>query len=206
VIAFGALASLAWCAAFAAGRATGHIYAFMGPTAALLCGLVLWRAPAVRARFALSRATAVAVGVDVVVGVVVGVASVVATELAFPVAAGLFPSLEPGVRELYAISGVTSATAVAVVVVAVCEEVLWRGLWVEGLRARGAVVAVVVAAVAYTLAQAGAGSLWLLLAALSFGVVWGALAWVRPTLWASTVAHLIWTLTVLGLRPLVALS
>lgn len=193
--------SLAWFAAFAAGRATDHVYAWLAPTAAVSMALALWRDPALRARCRPTR-----VVVEVGIGVVVGAASLVATYVAFPIAASWVPSLTNEVRELYVIAGVAPATLVGVVIVATAEEVIWRGALMGALRERGAVVSVVVAAVVYAAAQAGAGSPWLVFAALSFGTVWGALTWWRQSLVASWIAHLIWTLVVLGLHPLLSLE
>lgn len=192
------LASLAWFAAFAAGRVTGHLYPFLGSTAALCIALFLWRDGELRARCKGGV-------VDVVAGFVVGAASLAATYGLFPVVSGVVPSLGDEVGGLYRLAAVTPATLVAVVAVATAEEVIWRGALLGALKEKLGAASVVVAALPYALAQLGAGSLWLAAAALGFGVVWGALAWWRNSLVAPWIAHLCWTPVVLGLRPLVEL-
>ena len=190
------LASLAWLSAFAAGRATGHLYAFLGSTALVCMALCFWRAPELRGR----------VGggvVDVVAGLVVGVASLAATYALFPLVADIVPSLRDEVRGLYVLAAVSPATLVGTVIVATAEEVIWRGALLGALKPRFGPLSVVLSAVPYAIAQLGAGSAWLGLAAFAFGVVWGGLAWWRQSLVASWLAHLCWTPVVLGLRPLV---
>ena len=101
------------------------------------------------------------------------------------------------------LAAVSPATLLACVIVIVAEEVIWRGAMLQATRARFGVGAVVVAAVPYALAQLGAASLWLGVAAFGLGVVWGALAFWRGNLVAPLIAHLLWTPAVLGLWPLV---
>lgn len=201
------LASLAWLSAFSAGRATGHLYAFLAPTAVLCTALFLWRVPLLRQRL---RGGVV----DVVLGFATGGVTLAATYLAFPIVNGWLPTLNDEVRVLYVLAAVSPATLLATVAVASAEEVIWRGALLEALRERGsgrwppsvtAVVVVVAAAVPYALAQLGAGSWMLAAAALGLGVVWGALAFWRKSLVAPLIAHLCWTPVVLGLRPLVDL-
>lgn len=192
------LASLAWLTAFVAGKVTGHLYLFLGSTAALCIALFLWRDPALRARCKGGV-------VDVVAGLVVGGVTLLATYGLYPLFTGLVPSLRDEVTTLYVLAAVTPATLAGTVVVATAEEVVWRGALQGALKERFGVLSVVLAAVPYTLAQLGAGSLWLGAAAFGLGCVWGLLAWWRHSLVAPVVAHLCWTPVVLGLRPLVDL-
>lgn len=205
------LCSLSWLAAFAAGTATGHVYAFLGATALLSAAVLLSRDASLRARL---RGRPV----DVVVGIAVGVGSLVATYGLYPLVVSFMPGLRVEVVELYGIAAVapTSPAVFAVVVVAAAEEVIWRGALLAALlplcarlapgRLVSTALAIVVAAGVYAVAQAGSGSPWLAVTALAFGVVWGALAVWRGNLVAPLIAHLIWTPMVLSLRPLVELA
>ncbi len=192
------LASLAWLTAFIAGKVTGHLYLFLGSTAALCIALFLWREPKLRARCKGGV-------VDVVAGFVVGGVTLLATYVLYPVFTGLVPSLRGEVTALYVLAAVTPATLAGTVVVAVAEEVIWRGALLGALKEKYGVFSVVLAAVPYTLAQLAPGSLWLAAAAFGLGCVWGLLAWWRHSLVAPVIAHLCWTPVVLGLKPLVDL-
>lgn len=221
------LASVAWLSAFAAGRASGHLHAFLVPTAVLCSVLLLWRQPGLRTR--LRGTSAARVAVDIAIGVVTGAVTLALTYALFPIVQGLLPGIDDEIRALYLLAAVSPSTLLATVVIASAEEVIWRGALLDALIARraadgaapdaapgavggvvggvfGGAVVVVVAAVPYALAQLGAGSLLLSLAALGLGVVWGALACWRRSVVAPIVAHLCWTPVVLGLRPLIELS
>lgn len=197
-LALALLASLAWLTAFVAGKVTGHLYLFLGSTAALCIALFLWRDPALRARCKGGV-------VDVVAGFVVGGVTLLATYGLFPVFTGLVPSLKAEITTLYVLAAVTPATLAGTVVVAVGEEVIWRGALLGALKERYGALSVVLAAIPYALAQLGAGSLWLGAAAFGLGCVWGGLAYGRQSLVAPVIAHLCWTPVVLGWRPLVDL-
>jgi membrane protease YdiL (CAAX protease family) len=203
-IAQGLALSAVWCAAFALGRSVGDVRAVLVVVAAVALVLGPWLDPA-RGR-AWWRGSRRDLAVDVVLGVVVGAASVLATHAAYPVVCGLFPSLGDQLVSLYALSGVTTlASTLLTCAIAAAEEVLWRGAFIAALALRGAPpgARVVGAAVVYGLAQGGAGAPWLVVAAMALGVVWGTLAVARSgRLVAGLVAHLVWTLVVLGAWPL----
>jgi membrane protease YdiL (CAAX protease family) len=197
------LASLIWGVAFFVGRLTGQVHAALVPVALVLLVVVVARDPD-RGRRWWAVPPSVLVG-DVVVGVVVGVASVLFTHAAFPPLRALFPSLGTELVALTALAGATTPTAlVATAVVALAEEALWRGAMDRALVGRLPVGArVVVVAVVYGLAQAGAGSGWLVVAAVGLGALWHGLVVGRGgRLVAAVVAHLVWTLGILGFWPL----
>lgn len=94
-----------------------------------------------------------------------------------------------------------------VALVVIAEEAIWRGALLGALRAdHGPVAAVVLSAAIYAAAQAGAGSVVLVMAAFGLGIAWGALALATGGLFAPLVAHLVWTPIVLVLVPLVPLE
>ena len=189
------LASLAWLSAFTAGRVTGNLYAFLASTAALLLAALLYRDASLRQRLKGGV-------VDVVVGVAAGAVTLALTYGLFPIVVQVLPSAGAEVRGLYQLAAVSPSSLAAVCVVIVAEEVIWRGAMLEAVRERFGVVAVVVAALPYALAQLGGGSVLLAGAALGLGAVWGGLAYWRKNLVAPLIAHLLWTPIVLGLWPL----
>jgi membrane protease YdiL (CAAX protease family) len=107
------------------------------------------------------------------------------------------------VGRLQRLAGVTPARLALVVLIAVAEELLWRGLLFDALRQRGVrpLVAVSLSALVYAGSQLGPRSPWLCVAGLGFGVLWGVLR-LRAGMWAAVVAHLVWSLAILGALPL----
>jgi len=200
------LLSLVWWVAFALGQACGAVHAFLVPVAVVVVGVVVARTPAAaRAQWSGRGAGPGAAAGDVVVGLGVGGASLVCTHLAFPPLATTLPSLGVEIAALYALAGVTTlVTGVATVIVALAEELLWRGALAAALPPRWATARrVVVVAVVYGLAQSGGRSAWLVVAAVALGACWHVLALLRGgRLCAPAVAHLVWTLGVLGAWPL----
>jgi membrane protease YdiL (CAAX protease family) len=200
------LLSLVWWVAFALGQARGAVHAFLAPIAVVVVGIVVARAPAAaRAQWSGRSAGRATLFGDAVVGLVVGGASLVCTHLAFPPLAAALPSLGAEIAALYALAGVTTLmTGAATVIVALAEELLWRGALATALPPHwSAARRVVVVAVLYGLAQSGGRSAWLVVAAVALGACWHVLARLRGgRLCAPAVAHLVWTLGVLGAWPL----
>lgn len=189
--------SVVWAVAFVVAVDRDALYPILGAVAAIVV-LIVWATDAgVRA--------ALRPGVrDIIVGVAVGVVSVLVTHAGFAIVAPELPTLVADVERLQRVASVTPARLGVVVLIAVAEELLWRGLLLDALRQRGLgpVPAVVSAAVVYGLSQVGPRSAWLVVAGVAFGVVWGGLRLRSGALWMPVVAHVLWTLGILGIVPL----
>ncbi|QYG92642.1 CPBP family intramembrane metalloprotease [Iamia sp. SCSIO 61187] len=135
--------------------------------------------------------------VEVGAGLAVGGAWLVATHVGHLVLCRLVPGFLAQVNDLYAIRDRSRPWSMvgAVVVMAVAEEMLFRGVVQGG-------TGLLVAVAAYTLVQAVEGKWALALAALLGGVVWGFLFWWRDGLVAPAVAHVLWTGALTFLWPL----
>jgi len=192
----GATLSLAWAAAFVVGVDRAALYPTRGGVAAVVVVVVVRLAPTLRsAPWSPGRAA--------LFGLVVGVGSVVATHVGDRLLAPLLPGLGDDIARLQLLAAVTASRLAVVVLIALAEELLWRGLILDALRQLGmrAPVAVGVAALVYAASQLGPRSPWLVVAAFGCGLLWGALRW-RIGLPAAVAAHLVWTLAILGLVPL----
>lgn len=158
---------------------------------------------------------------DLVAGALAGAAMVAATYAGFAVLARMDSGLVGEVAALYdrmrAPPGPVLALPILLLTILV-EEMIWRGVLIEGLElmerpawveseARvyggGAAVGVVLlAAGAYALPQLGTGSLVLLGVAFGCGVIWSGLRLWSGALTAPLVAHVLWDLSVLVVYPL----
>ena len=97
--------------------------------------------------------------------------------------------------------------SLALVVVVVGEELVWRGAVQHALVRRfGPWSGVAIAAILYSLAHAPVGSPMLVVAALLCGLMWGALRLVSGSLVPTLVAHLVWDFLVLMWLPLDSLA
>ena len=196
--------SVGWAVTFVAAVEQDRLYPMLGTAAAVAVVASLALSSSVRA----SLRPTVRV---VVLGFLAGVVLVVATHLGHALLVDHVPGLGDDVARLYGVAAVTPARMAVVILIAVAEELLWRGLLLDALQQRrwlrwpGAgldVPAVVAAAVVYGVAQAGPRSVWLVVAGVGLGVVWGLMGLRFRGLWMPIVAHLVWTLTVLGAWPL----
>ena len=199
--------SLLWAATFVVAVAHDRLYPLLGTMAVLVAVVSLLVAPALRRQLLLLRPRVV----DVAVGAGFGVVLVLATHVGFTLMSPHLPGLGADVAILYRVAAVTPARLAVVVVIAVAEELLWRGLLLDALQQRtgptGRVAgvdaaAVLGAAVVYGAAQAGPRSAWLVLAGVGLGTVWGLMRVRSRGLWMPIAAHLVWTLTILGAWPL----
>jgi hypothetical protein len=193
---------VAWNAGFLATRGANPWPAFVALGVAGLVttwalrrgGLRAWLAPPGR------------LGRGLAVGLLAGALLVAATRLGF---AWLAPHVPGLLAEVAALQGqaATALSAAALVpgilLVATAEELLFRGLLLDGLRAgRRPLLAVAVGSLVYAAAQLGAGAAALVVAAAALGAVWSALRLTTGGLLAPLLAHLAWTGSVL-LFPLV---
>ena len=199
-LAIGVVLSLVWAVAFVVGVDRESLYPALGGVAAVVVVVVLWLTQGFRT-FLSPPGRGLIVGVAI--GTVVGVGSVVATHLGDRLFAEILPGLGDDIARLQRLAGITPSRLAIVVVIAVAEELLWRWLVLDALRQLGlrVPVAVGVAALVYAASQVGPGSPWLVVAAFGCGILWGALRW-RVGLSAAIAAHLVWTLTILGIFPL----
>ena len=86
----------------------------------------------------------------------------------------------------------------------VAEEILFRGVLQDALRARvGPTAAVVLAAVVYALSNLGSGTWVLPLLALLLGGLWGLLAERSGGLWLPLACHILWDAALFVVVPLV---
>lgn len=193
------LASLAWVTTFTIAWRYGMAAPALAVAGTVIVVLLHVRVPELRALWRPSVSSALW-------GLAAGGALVGATYALFPAACTLVPALEEEVRGLYqGALGAPNVVLATVAFVAIAEEAIWRGALLGALRAdHGSVAAVLLSAAIYAAAQAGAGSVALVVAAFCLGVAWGALALFTRGLFAPLVAHLIWTPTVLVLLPLTA--
>ena len=197
--------SLLWAATFVVALEQDRLYPLLGTVAVLVAVLSLLVAPSLRRQLLCPRA------VDVVLGAGFGIVLVLATQVGFTLMSPHLPGLGADVAVLYGVAAVTPARLAVVVVIAVAEELLWRGVLLDALQQRTGpawrvagvdVAAVVGAAVVYGAAQAGPRSVWLVLAGVGLGTVWGLMRVRSRGLWMPIAAHLVWTLTILGAWPL----
>lgn len=190
--------SIAWAAGAWQARAFG-IWPAVGTTAVVLGVLALCLDRA--ALQAALRPEGRALGW----GLAAGAVMTAATYVVYPVFAWIVPFLRGEVADLYLAFGRPGigAALVALPVVILCEEIVWRGFVFEALSTRFSWVAtILLGSAVYALAHAPVGSLALVLACLCVGVCWNALRWWSESLAAAVAAHLVWDLVVLIFWPL----
>ncbi|MEN9786942.1 MAG: Type prenyl endopeptidase Rce1-like [Pseudomonadota bacterium] len=188
---------LAWAAAAAAARVVG-VWMAIGPMAVLLAVLTLRAVGG-------SRTGAPWLRGALAWGVPAGGVMVAGTYLLHgPVTAAL-PWLREDIAGLYAaFDGPGRAfAAVAMPVVVVCEEIVWRGAVYAALPAGlGHAARVGLVTLLYAAAHAPLGSPGLAMACVGAGACWAALRAVTGQLAPVVVAHLIWDAVVLLWFPL----
>jgi membrane protease YdiL (CAAX protease family) len=149
------------------------------------------------------------------IGLAVGGAMVLATHAAFSVVSQLLPIAQQSTWRLFQLLDVVGFSplerASLIVVIAACEEVIFRGALLgppahhgvlHGLP-RGERMRVFGSAVVYALATATLGSGLLILCAFCCGMLWGLLRVTTRSLVAPIIAHVGWDLGVLVMWPLV---
>jgi len=139
------------------------------------------------------------------VGLAAGLVMVALTHVAFAVVATLLPEVRAATVRLFDLLNVggfsPAARAGLVVVIASCEEVIFRGAL---LGPPGAPRRVLGLAAIYALAMATLGSGLLLVCAFVCALLWGALRVATRSLVAPILAHVVWDLGVLVVWPIVA--
>lgn len=197
--AIAAAMALLWFLGAWQSRSLG-IWPAVGTTASIL-GLL-----AIAVEHRALRADLGADGPRVALGVAVGLAMAWLTELLFRPVTAVVPAIGSDVAGLYRAFGDPGPRAVLLLlpIVVAAEEIVWRGVVFGALARRLPTVAAIVAAsVLYALAHAPIGSTALVLTCLCAGVCWTALRAWSGSLAAAIVAHLVWDLAVLVVRPIV---
>jgi len=150
------------------------------------------------------------------IGVFTGALMVLLTHLAYAAVAALVPSVLPATRELFWLLNVEGFSAperaTLIVVIASCEEVLFRGPLLGSGRAarkfgkwrfeRPHLSRVCAWAAAYALTTLPLASPLLTLCAFVCGGIWGVLAVATGSLTVPILVHAIWDLGVLIVWPL----
>jgi CAAX protease family protein len=138
-------------------------------------------------------------------GFAAGLALYVGTGVFIRMMRNRWPALMRDADDIYGNRGSRSGLAAAAAgVVAVGEELFWRGFAQRELAARfdSAAAAMIATLAAYVATSAASRNLSIVLAALVGGAVWGALAWWSAGVLAGIVSHVVWT-TLMVARPLV---
>lgn len=202
------IALLAWTACFAVLRYTQNWlpFAFVGVLLAVV-GIATRAVPRELLRPAPAALT---------LGALAGGAMVLLTHAAYSLSGALVPAVRPATGELLALLNVVGFTpasrALLIVVIASCEEVLFRGPGsgvLAGLTRPHWPVRLELArllgfSAVYALTTAPLGSPLLVLCALLCGAIWGVLRVATGSLIVPILAHVIWDLGVLSLWPLPA--
>lgn len=139
------------------------------------------------------------------IGLLAGIFMIVVTYLGYAVVMAGIPQLHGATVELYRFfaSLPRHLIPLAVPVIIVSEEIVWRGRVQALLQARmHPILAVVVAAAIYALAHAPIGSPLLVGVAFACGLFWSALRGATGSIVPGLIAHLIWDLCVMVLFPL----
>ena len=136
------------------------------------------------------------------VGAALGAALVVSAHLAYPHVARALPFVAEGVHQVYA--GLSGSEALfSLALVALAEEMLFRGVLIDALSARmRAPWAWALAIGLYALAQVGAGIALLPLLAFGFGGVFALERRLSQSLVAPVATHLVWTLALAVAFPI----
>lgn len=195
----GLIASAGWALAFAAGRLTGLVYPALGMYGAFIAvvyGVPFYRRCRERFRPRL---------LDGLLGAGAGFLAVGATHVAWPFVVTRLPGSLLHMRELYDVAAITAVTFPLLLLVPIVEEVLWRGFLLEALlEGQRPLAAAGLSTAAYAIAQGGSGSWLLVVAAAGLGLLAAGLRLMTGGLLAPTVAHVIWTGSILLVFPLVS--
>jgi len=205
-----ALAAGSWLAGFAVlpPLASWTSFAIAGPA---LTALALLSDADTRALLRPSFLT-------VALGLGVGLLMAALTHLAFATVTPFLPQALTATKRLFDLLHVGHFTPAAraglIVVVATCEEVIFRGVLAgpSGARddppvhrpRRDELLRVLFLAAVYALATATLGSSLLVVCAFGCAIVWGLLRVATRSIVAPIVAHVVWDLFVLVVWPLVA--
>lgn len=195
------LTLLAWNAVFLLFGGTGVLLP-IAAVATLLGALTLRAAGAPTRRRWFARP-----GPGVAIGALLGLALAAASWAAWWVRGVAPVDITPDVQALYATlrlpPGPVRGLPLMLLTIT-AEEIIFRGLLLDTLRARlGGVGAVGVGAFIYAAANLGSGTWILPVVALLLGAGWGALAERSRGLWVPLACHCVWDIIVFSIAPLV---
>ncbi len=176
----------------------GDVYPVLGPFAVAVVAVVI----AIRAKTLAQELEPTARAV--VSGLLVGVVMAAATYPVFDWVSSLVPGLRSHVAYLYRAAATRTVwqSLPWVVVIILAEEFLFRGALLEAFERRfRVVISGALCVVIYVLAQAGTGSGIVALMALVCGSIWTVQRHLTRSLLSPLISHLIWTPTVILLRP-----
>lgn len=174
-------------------RGRHSVWRVMTPTfVALGAAAVLAREPIAAARVG---HPASAIG-----GALAGVLLYAATRV-FVAVASAWPPFREGTFAVYGLAGDVPAATAAILacIMAVGEELFWRGLVQARLAGVGPLAGAGATWLAFIAVNTASGSLPLVAGAVVGGAVWAALAWWTGGILASVLCHVVWTaLMILG--------
>lgn len=176
-----------------------NLWIGVGSAALFLAALVL-----VRER-SLIRSLFTPTPARVALGVLGGLLQVAVTYSLYPVLSGQWPWLARITHELYLTLGATNTLGplIAIPLVILCEELVWRGVVQETFAARlTPLAAAAVTAFVYGFCHFPTHPMLPVLALLC-GLYWGAWRAASGSLLTPLIAHLLWDLCVFILAPLV---
>lgn len=200
VLAFGVLA--VWLGGAALARREGLWLGLGGAAVALATVLTFVDGRRIRELFSLAP-------LPIGAGLAAGALATLLTRPLFALLASVAPWVRADVAILYGRLGATAPAwgPVALAVVVVAEEIVWRGSVQGAIQRRfGATSsAVLLAAALYALALVPFGSPLLVLVAFACGVLWSGLRVATGGLVAPLLAHLLWDQAVLYFFPVMPL-
>lgn len=189
---------VAWLVAAALSRHTGLWLALGGLSVVLAAAAIVVEGSRLRALLTVQLR-------PIVGGLLVGGLATLLTRPLYEVTARIVPTLTSDVALLYGRLGATAPAwaSLALVIIVVAEEIVWRGA-VQGAlqRSYGVGLGVLLAAALYALALVPVGSPVLVLVAFACGLLWSGLRAATASLTAPLIAHLLWDQVVLYLAPL----
>lgn len=200
------IAVACWLLGFAGVRVTGS-WTPLAILAALAAGRLALGDPGTR------RLLQPSLGA-LVLGVVGSVAMIAATHGLYRALVPLLPELTGATRGLYALLNAGGyrppALGALVVLLSLCEELVWRGRSLSQAAAESgtrilhgpAVARVATVALLYGVASLASGSLLLGALATCCGFAWGLLRVAGRSLWPAVLTHAAWDLAVLVVWPL----
>ena len=117
----------------------------------------------------------------------------------------LFPSMAGQIDAIYANKAIIPLWAVPILLtlVAVCEEIFWRGMAQRVISRRyGANAGWLLGAIAYLMVNIWSANFVLIMTSLICGLYWGWLYKRTGSLWPGIISHVAWALAIFLLLPL----
>jgi membrane protease YdiL (CAAX protease family) len=200
------LAAAAWLVGFAWVRWKGS-WTLLAALAVLAAARLLLTDPETRRLLRPRRSTPALAGSG-------AAAMIAATYAGYALCAHLVPGLPAATAGLYDVLNAEgyhrAALAALVVLIAFCEELVWRGQPLQAAaRAAGprpftwpAAAQVAVVALLYGACHLSSGSALLAFLSFSCGLAWGLLRVAGGSLWPSVLVHAAWDLAILVAWPL----